>query len=136
MIFGLLSWLSSGILKRLLSVLLIHMEKKVETQTEQKRIAADLAAEQIKAELGARAEARKVMVAESGFFWSASRLGRLAFVLPLAFWWSAVCFDSVFHFSWRVAEVPVLREWGGVIVASLFLVDGARGIGRAFATRK
>ncbi len=105
----------------------------MESGTSQAKIAADLAAEEIRSEITARREARKVLIAESGQLLSAGRVGRLAFVLPLALWWASICLDSVFHFGWNISEVPVLREWGGAIVASLFLVDGARSISRAWS---
>ncbi len=122
-----LSWLSGGVLETLLR----HVERRIDNETERRRISAGLAAEEIRAEIAARAEARAVLVAESGFLFSAGRLGRLLFVLPLALWWWAVCLDSVFLFGWGVAEVPVLRDWGGAIVTSLFLVEGAQGAVRA-----
>ncbi|EFO29092.1 conserved hypothetical protein [Roseibium sp. TrichSKD4] len=128
MISLLLNWLSSGVLRQVLQVL----EKQMTHRAAHTVGRMDRAREEIRAELQARSEARKVLLAENGFFWSAGRLGRLVFVLPLGFWWAAVCLDSVFRFGWNVAEVPVLRDWGGVIVASLFLVDGARAISRGF----
>ncbi|WP_417693268.1 hypothetical protein [Roseibium sp.] len=132
MIAGLISLLSGGLLKLLLQA----YESRLKAKTSQDALSADLAAEEIRAEISARAEARKVLVAESGVFFSAGRLGRLSFVLPLGLWWSAICLDSVFHFGWKVAEVPVLRDWGGAIVTSLFLVDGVKSVGRMWqATR-
>ncbi|ADZ71338.1 hypothetical protein [Polymorphum gilvum] len=132
MIGTLLQWLSGGVLDRLLA----HLERRVEGETARRRIEADLAAEEIRAEIEARKVARAVLIAESGHLLSAGRLGRLVFVLPLGLWWAAVCLDSVFHFGWRIAEVPVLRDWGGAIVTSLFLVDGARGMARGLAARR
>lgn len=132
MIGWLLQLMGSGLLDRLLQ----HMDRRVSAQTSQKKIGAELAAEEIRAEISARQQARAVLIAETGHFWSAGRLGRLAFVLPLGLWWSAVCLDSVFHFGWKIAEVPVLREWGGAIVTSLFLVDGAKSIMRGVSIRK
>ncbi|MEP3049664.1 MAG: hypothetical protein ABJL55_17570 [Roseibium sp.] len=105
------------------------------SETQQTQISADLAAEEIRAEIDARRQARAVLLAESGHFWSAGRLGRMLFVLPLGLWWAAVCLDSVFRFGWAIAEVPVLRDWGGAIVTSLFLVDGARSVMRGINSR-
>lgn len=127
----LLTWLSSGILERLLG----HLDRRVSAETGRRRIEADLAAQEIRAEIDARKQARMVLIAESGLFWSAGRLGRLVFVLPLGLWWAAVCLDSVFHFGWQVSEVPVLRDWGGAIVTSLFLVDGVRSVARGMKLR-
>lgn len=127
----LLKLFSGPVLDRLLS----HMERRLDNATERERIGAELAAEEIRGEIRARAEARKVLIAEAGHPLSAARLGRLAFVLPLGVWWAAVCLDSVFHFGWRISEVPVLREWGGAIITSLFLVDGARGLARGWKAK-
>ncbi|WP_417480767.1 hypothetical protein [Maricaulis maris] len=132
MIAALLRTLAGPILDRLL----LHMERRRESAVDVRRIDADLAAEEIRAEIDARKQARAVLIAESGTFFSAGRLGRLIFVLPLGLWWSAVCLDSVFHFGWAIAEVPVLRDWGGAIVTSLFLVDGARSVARGFTARR
>lgn len=126
MIGSLLSLLSSGILKLVLRA----YESRLAATASRDKLSADLAAEEIRAQIAARAEASKVLVAESGSFFSAGRLGRLVFVLPLGLWWAAVCLDSVFHFGWKISEVPVLRDWGGAIVASLFLVDGVKSLGR------
>ncbi|WP_153769776.1 hypothetical protein [Labrenzia sp. CE80] len=127
MIAAILTWLSGSVLESLLA----HARQRLDSRTEQDRIAAELAAEEIRAEIAARSEARKVLLAENGQFFSAGRLGRLAFVLPLGLWWAAVCLDSVFHFGWKIAEVPVLRDWGGAIITSLFLVDGVKSISRS-----
>ncbi|MBD8874869.1 hypothetical protein [Roseibium polysiphoniae] len=127
MIAAILTWLSGSVLERLLA----HARQRLDGKTEQDRIAAELAAEEIRAEIAARSEARKVLLAENGQFFSAGRLGRLVFVLPLGLWWAAVCLDSVFRFGWKIAEVPVLRDWGGAIITSLFLVDGVKSISRS-----
>ncbi len=124
--------LGSGILERLLR----HLDRRVAAETNRRKIDADLAAEEIRAEISARRQARAVLISENGHFWSAGRLGRLVFVLPLGLWWAAICLDSVFHFGWKVGEVPILRDWGGAIVTSLFLVDGAKGIMRGMMARK
>ncbi len=126
MIGTILTWLSGSVLDRLLG----HIERRLDSANEKQRIGAELAAEEIRAEIAARSEARKVLIAENGHFLSAGRLGRLVFVLPLALWWAAVCLDSVFHLNWKIAEVPVLRDWGGAIVTSLFLVDGIKSVSR------
>lgn len=127
-----LQTLGSGFLERLLS----HMDRRVAAETDRRKIEADLAAEEIRAEISARKQARAVLIAETGQFWSAGRFGRLIFVVPLGLWWAAICLDSVFHFGWQVSEVYVLREWGGAIVTSLFLVEGARSLARGLSARR
>lgn len=132
MIGWILQFAGSGLLDRLLQ----HLDRRVSAETSRRQIEADLVAEEIRAEISARQQARAVLIAETGHFWSAGRLGRLVFVLPLGLWWAAVCFDSVFHFGWKIGEVPVLRDWGGAIVTSLFLVEGAKSVARGLTVRR
>lgn len=121
--------LVAGPLARLL---LDHLGRRVEARSETARLSADLAAEAIRGELAARAEARAVLLAEQGHFFTAARLGRLLFVLPLGLWWAAVIADSIFGFAWDVAALPApLDDWAGGILVSLFLVDGLQGAVRA-----
>lgn len=116
----------------LLSALVGLMERRLSAKEREGELAAELAVEEIRAEMQARAEARKVLIAEQGHLLSAGRIGRLLFVLPLGVWWAAVIADSIFRFSWNVAALPApLDEWAGGIVLSLFLVDGAQGVARS-----
>ncbi|MAB01097.1 MAG: hypothetical protein CMN87_19810 [Stappia sp.] len=117
----------------LLAALLRLAEARLKNTGARESEAAGLAREAIRAEVAARAEARALLVAEGEHFFSAARLGRLLFVLPLGLWWGAVMADSVFAFSWNVAALPApLDDWAGAILASLFLVDGMKGVARAW----
>lgn len=124
----LLALLAGPLLKALVGL----MERRLSAKEREGELAAELAVEEIRAEMQARAEARKVLIAEQGHLLSAGRIGRLLFVLPLGVWWAAVIADSIFRFSWNVAALPApLDEWAGGIVLSLFLVDGAQGVARS-----
>jgi len=48
------------------------------------------------------------------------------FILPLGAWWSAIMIDSIFGFTWNVANLPTpeLREWAGQMIAFLFYTGG------------
>ena len=117
----------------LLAALLRLAEARLKNTGAHASEAAGLAREAIRAEVAARSEARAVLVAEGEHLLSAARLGRLLFVLPLGLWWCAVIADSVFAFSWNVAALPApLDEWAGIIMASLFLVDGMKGVARVW----
>ena len=49
----------------------------------------------------------------------------------------SVVLDSMFHLGWKIAALPSpLDEWAAVIITSLFLVDGAKGIARTIVARK
>jgi hypothetical protein len=129
----LLQWLAGPVLR----LVLAHFDRRVSARGESERLSADLAAQAIRAEMDARSQARAVLLAEQGSFFTAARLGRLMFVVPLGIWWSAVIADSIFAFSWTVAALPSpLDEWAGAILLSLFLVDGLQGAVRATRARR
>ncbi|NVK33679.1 MAG: hypothetical protein HWE23_04305 [Rhodobacteraceae bacterium] len=131
MIHFLLSIFSEGFMHRLLS----HMESRLHDEITDKEKSVELAVEQVRAEIHARAQARKFSLIDDGLPFSVSRMGRLVFVLPLGIWWAALCIDNVFHFGWNITDVPVLKDWGGLVVTSLFLADGAKGVTRIAKVR-
>ena len=51
------------------------------------------------------------------------------FISPLALWWTAVILDSVFMFSWSVADLPTpqMQEWAGDMIRWLFYVGSGVG---------
>ncbi len=121
----------------LLEWLISHFERRLEAETQRRQISAELAATSLRGEIEAREHARAVLIAETGYFFSAARLGRLLFVAPLGVWWCAVIFDSLFGFSWNVAALPApLDEWAGSIIVSLFLVEGAQSAVRAVVSSR
>jgi hypothetical protein len=60
------------------------------------------------------------------------------FIVPLGFWFSAVCIYSVFWcagcafpMGWSIAALPKpLDEWSGIIITSLFISGTALGTAR------
>jgi hypothetical protein len=55
------------------------------------------------------------------------------FILPLALWWAAVILDSVFMFSWNVADLPTpqMQEWAGNMIQWVFYVGSGVGVLKA-----
>lgn len=54
---------------------------------------------------------------------------QLFFVIPLGFWWTAVCLDSVFGWEHNVAALPSpLDDWAAAIIGALFIVDGGKAL--------
>lgn len=51
------------------------------------------------------------------------------FIAPLALWWAAVILDSVFMFSWSVADLPTpqMQEWAGDMIRWLFYIGSGVG---------
>lgn len=109
----LLSWLTGGVADRLLDA----YRAKLEAASDAERIAAERRIMSLNAQ-------RDLAVTEAGFFWSATRLGRLLFVLPLGFWYASGILDSVFLFDWNVAALPP-QFWSiaEIIIPALFLSE-------------
>ena len=112
----LVRFLGDGILSRVVG----YLEKKQDADTARDGNARDVAVEALKAEIAARQAAAEIVKAEQG--WWVTAMIRPAFAYPLALWWAAVIFDSIFHFGWKIAALPApLSEWAGWIVLSFFV---------------
>ena len=122
---------SSGLLDKVLSGLRAEADSAVERE----RITAQVAVEQIKAELGRRQAQRDVLVAEQGR--AVTALMRPAFAYPLAVYYAAVIADSLFHFSWNVAALPApIGDWSGWIISAIFLSESGERITRTIVGRR
>ena len=114
MIRALLSWLTGGVLDRVLST----VDKSIAAETDRDALKRDLIVESYR---------QRADWMRAGGFWL-----MLAFAGPLALWWGAVLAYSVFWCAgcaypqeWTVAALPApLDEWAGLIVVSIFGVIG------------
>ncbi len=113
MLGRLLSWLTGGVADRVVEAYRAHLAAKTNSE--------NLATERTIARLETQ---RDLAVAETGYFWSATRLGRMLFVLPLGVWYAAGVIDSVFLFEWNVAALPP-QFWSiaEIIIPALFLSE-------------
>ncbi|MBB4305544.1 hypothetical protein GGD81_004624 [Rhodobium orientis] len=120
-----LSWLTGGVADRLVDA----YRAKLEASNDAERIAADVRIKKLEAR-------RDLALAESGYFWSATRLGRLLFAVPLGLWYAAGVLDSIFFFDWNVAALPP-QFWSiaEIVIPSLFLSETAQ-IGLRYWGRK
>lgn len=104
-------WLTGGTLDRILAT----VDHKVDNATERERIKSEVTAEYLKAQVA-------VLTGRGWWF-------PLFFIVPLGLWFASVCLYSVlfcadcaFPQAWTIAALPSpLDEWGGAIVASLFI---------------
>ncbi|MGL4673296.1 MAG: hypothetical protein ACRCXK_00405 [Wohlfahrtiimonas sp.] len=98
------------------------MKHKASLENDKEKLKTEIAIEHIKA----ISEEARLMTdfnkSKLGFPWFWLFVG--IFVLPLGAWWSAIILDSIFLFSWNIATVPILEEWGGQIIQWLFYVGG------------
>jgi hypothetical protein len=126
-----LKFVSSGLLDKVLGVLKAESDGAVERD----RITAEVAIEQVKAELGRRQAQRDVLLAEQGR--AVTALMRPAFAYPLAVYYAAVIADSLCHFAWNVAALPApIGDWSGWIISAIFLSESGERITRTIVARR
>lgn len=120
MLRAIVTWLTSGILDRVLAT----VDRRIEADTDREKIKADIIVEHYRT----RADFMR-----AGGFWL-----MLIFAVPLSFWWTAVLIYSVFWCAgcafpqdWSIAALPPpLDEWAGRIVLAIFGVLGIDRIRR------
>lgn len=117
---SIISWLSGGILDKLLAV----YSKRQDTD-------ALIAVETIKAELETRRLQKELIIAEGG--WWVTRLIRPLIVYPFILHVGAVAVDSTFTLGWGIAKLPSPYEsLEQTIILSYFLTRPFEKIGRNF----
>jgi hypothetical protein len=110
-----------------------HLERRAELQNDRERLRSqttvELAREAVK-EAQIMTDFNRAKLAFP-WFWLFAAL----FLVPLAAWWSAVILDSIFGFSWSVADLPTpqMQEWAGDMIRWLFYVG--TGVGALKALR-
>ena len=128
---ALLRLASGGILDRALNLL----KARADSAVERERITAEVAVEQVRAELARRQAQRDVLVAEQGR--AVTEFMRPAFAYPLAIYYAAVIADSLFHFAWNVAALPApIGDWSGWIISAIFLSESGERITRTIVGRR
>lgn len=128
MIMGIIKWLTSGPLDRVLS----SLDKSIDNETERQRIVGNVVERVAVADADNRAAAM-----QSRVFWAVWAL----FAIPVGIWHGAVALDSVFLFSGHIADLPPsTKPYADQIVVSLFgsggLVAGAQAIASAIRGRR
>ena len=122
---------SSGLLDRVMA----GLKAGADSQVEREKITAEVAIEQVKAELGRRQAQRDVLIAEQGR--AVTALMRPAFAYPLAIYYAAVIADSLCHFPWNVSALPTpIGDWSGWIISAIFLSESGERITRTIVGRK
>lgn len=104
------------------------MKYRAQLETDKEKLRTEVAIEQIKAtveetKIMAKYNERKL---EFPLFWIMACL----FVFPLGLWWAAVIIDSVFGFSWSVANLPTpqMQEWAGQMIQWIFYVGSGMAV--------
>lgn len=108
MIGAIFKFLMGGPLDRIMT----SLDKSIDNETERQKIVASVAEKVVVADAESRREAMKSRV----FWWIWA-----AFAAPVAFWFGAVCVDSVFLFSGQIADLPPsVKPYATDIIRSIF----------------
>jgi len=104
------------------------LDHRAELDVDKEKLRTELAAEhlrQIVEETRLMVDFNKAKM-QFPLFWLLASL----FVVPLGMWWAAVILDSIFGFSWSVADLPTsqMQMWAGDMIKWLFYVGGGVGI--------
>lgn len=121
-----LTWLGKLITGPIIGMLLKAYQAKLAADTDEKRIIADAAIEDIKRQIADREAAKEIRLA-TATFWEMRLITALVagcFTLHLLL----VTLDTCFSLGWRVAAFPqVFQEWQGLILLSFF---GVQAVGK------
>lgn len=124
----LLRWLTGGTLDRILST----VDHKIDNETERQKVVSAAVTRYVEIE----SENRQAAMQSRVFWWIWA-----AFAAPLAFWFGAVCLDTVFLFSGEIADLPPsVKPYAAQIFAAVFGsgagVAGAQAIATAIRGRR
>jgi len=114
-----LAWLGNLITGPLIGALLKGWQAKLAADTDEKRIIADAAIEDIKKQISDRQAAKEIRLATAGF-WE-MRLMTALVAIPFVLHAGAVGLDTIFKMGWRIPAYPApFSEWEGLILLSFF----------------
>lgn len=107
------------------------MERRAELETDKEKLKTQVTIEAIRATV----EETKVMASFNekklnvAWFWLMIAL----FVVPYGLWWNAVFLDSIFHFGWKIADIPNndMKQSAAAIIQWLFYVGSGAAIIKA-----
>lgn len=104
------------------------MEKKAALEVDKEKLKAEVTIEHIKASVEETRLLADLNKTKYNFdiYWVFVTL----FVLPLGLWWAAIIVDSIFGFSWNIANLPTLQlqEWATKMIEFIFYTGGAIGV--------
>lgn len=104
-----------------------HMERRAEMQNDRERLKSETTVALVREAVSEAKIMADYNRAKLSFPWFWVFAGM--FIAPLALWWAAVILDSVFMFSWSVADLPTpqMQEWAGDMIRWLFYVGSGVG---------
>ena len=111
------TWLASLIGGPVMSGLISAYKAKLDAANTQGRIAADLAAKEIEAEIEARKQASAIIIAEQGRWYTA--IIRPLLALPIIIYlWKVIVWDKVLGLGATDPLTGMIADWTGLILTA------------------
>ena len=112
-----LAWLASLIGGPITNGLIEGYKAKLDAANTHERIAADLAARDIEAEIAARQQASAIIIAEQGRWYTA--IIRPLLALPIIIYvWKVIVWDKVLDLGVTEPLTGMVSDWAGTIVTA------------------
>ncbi len=111
------SWLASLIGGPIITGLINAYKAKLDAANSRDRMAADLAAKEIEAEIEARKQASTIILAEQGRWYTAIIRPLIAFPL-IIYLWKVIVWDTVLGLGTTEPLTGMVAEWTGMIVTA------------------
>lgn len=128
------SWLAGLVGGPILNGLLDAYRAKLDAANTRDRLAADLAAKEIEAEIDARRQANALIIAEQGRWYTAVIRPLLA--LPVIIYlWKVIVWDKVLGLGTTDPLTGTVAEWAGLIVTTYVGGRTVEKVARIFARR-
>lgn len=123
---AILSWLLGGGFNKLADRLADAYERKLQAETDEQKLAADLDMARIEAAIAA-------MQAANADRWSATSIGRYLIAVPFGVWYALIIADSIFSFEWDVLALPpAVMELSVWLFPAIIVGD----LGRSYFNRR
>ena len=121
------AWLASFLGGPVVNGLINAYKAKLDAANTQDRIAADLAAKEIEADIEARKQASAIIIAEQGRWYTA--IIRPLLALPvIIYFWKVIVWDKVLGLGSTDPLTGMIADWTGIIVTAYV---GGRSIEKA-----
>jgi hypothetical protein len=128
------TWLTSLIGGPVVNGLISAYKAKLDATNTQDRIAADLAAAEIGAEIEVRKQASAILIAEQGRWYTAIIRPLLAFPIIIYFW-KVIVWDKVLGFGTTDPITGMIADWTGTIITAYVGGRSIEKVARIIARR-
>ena len=128
------TWLASLIGGPVVTGLINAYKAKLAAANTQDRIAADLAAKEIEAEIEARKQASAIIIAEQGRWYTAIIRPLLAAPVIIYFW-KVIVWDKVLGLGITDPITGMIADWSGIILTAYIGGRSVEKVARVLARR-